>query len=158
MSEFTEVTAENLRLVRGAHDKNQNEIADLLGVPRNAISKIESGQRSLSDTEKHLLDWYFFGKVPPRITSSSVDLRGILEFSEAEWRIINIFANRAGQTAGKWIASHVRSHLTEARRLGLIPGDKAETHLKVADDTDAANSPAVESPSIKYRGTGRKAK
>jgi transcriptional regulator with XRE-family HTH domain len=124
MSEFTEVTAENLRLVRGANDKNQNEIADLLGIPRNAISKIESGQRALSETEKHLLDWYFFGTIPPRMPSGAISTKGVLEFSEAEWRIINIFANRAGQTPGKWIASQIRAHLVEASRLGIAADEE----------------------------------
>lgn len=51
-----------------------------------------------------LLDWYFFGTMPPTITAT-LDLPGCLEFSRDEWRIVEILARRAGQTPGKWIAT-----------------------------------------------------
>jgi transcriptional regulator with XRE-family HTH domain len=117
--EFKEVTAENLRFVRGSKGLTQDEIADLLGLQKSNVSNIENGRRTLSETEKQLLDWYFFGTIPPRMPSSALSAKGVLEFSETEWRIINIFANRAGQTPGKWIASQIRAHLVEASRLGI---------------------------------------
>jgi DNA-binding transcriptional regulator YiaG len=106
MNEFTETTAENLRFLRGAKGLNQDDIGEMLGIPRNAVSKIESGSRSLSASEKTVLDWFFFGIMPPRLTAQE-DLKGMLEFSPEEWRIIGVMAARAGQTHQQWIRSAV---------------------------------------------------
>lgn len=115
MNEFTEVTAENLRFIRGAKGMNQDQVAELLGVPRNAISKIEGNARGLADSEKRLLDWYFFGTLPPKIVTSGVNLRGALEFDEAEWRMIAIMAARDGnRKPSEWIASRIRDYIAPA--------------------------------------------
>ncbi len=106
MNEFTEVFAGTLRFIRGAHGKTQDEIAELLGIPVNAVSNIENDRRALSDSEKRLLDWYFFGTLPPRL-AASFDLRGILEFTEDEWNIIGLMARRAGQNHAQWIRSSI---------------------------------------------------
>jgi transcriptional regulator with XRE-family HTH domain len=125
MNEFKEVTAENLRLIRGQTGKNQTEIADLLGIPINAVSKIESGKRGLSDTEKSLLDLYFFGKMPFEITNHSL-VKGILEFTPLQWRVICIIATKRGMKPAAWIADRIRDYLAfnqEAREI-------AEEHAK----------------------------
>lgn len=114
MNEFTEVTAENLRLIRGGKGLNQEEVGELLGIPRNAVSKIEGGVRTLSDSEKHLLDWYFFGKLPPRL-SNPLDLKGCLEFTDGEWNLVTRMALRDGLTPGKFIADKIRTYLAYNR-------------------------------------------
>ncbi len=114
MNDFTEVTADNLRFIRGSKGTNQGEIADILGIAQTAVSKIETGMRALSDSEKRLLDWYFFGILPPKIGNAGVDLKGTLEFDEAEWRMIGIMANKNGMTPGEWIASRIRDHIAPA--------------------------------------------
>lgn len=110
MNEFKEVTAENLRLIRSTKDLNQEEIAELLGITQTAVSKIEKGKRGISDSEKHLLDWYFFNKIPPRLTNT-MNLKGCLEFSEGEWRVLSKIASNNGQTAAQYIISTIRFHL-----------------------------------------------
>lgn len=110
MSEFTEVTAENLRSIRTEKDMSQEDIASILDLQGYHISNIEKGRRLLTDTEKKILDWYFFGIVPPRLTTAA-GLAGILDFDPAEWAIIGILSRRAGQTEAQWIASQIRAYL-----------------------------------------------
>lgn len=114
MNEFSEVTAENLRFVRGAKGMNQEEVATLLGLKKTNVSNIETGNRTLSASEKRLLDWYFFGILPPKITAAG-DVRGVLEFDDAEWRMISIMAKRDGdRKPGEWIASRIRDYIAPA--------------------------------------------
>ena len=64
-----------------------------------------------------LLDWYFFGVVPPKI-QRGFDARTVLEFSAAEWAVIGALARRSGVTEAEWIASRVRDYLAM-----LSPGE-----------------------------------
>jgi transcriptional regulator with XRE-family HTH domain len=112
MSEFTEVTAENLKFVRGANGLNQDQVAEILGLQGYHVSNIEKGRRTLSDSEKKLLDWYFFGKIPERITAFPMDLQGVMEFDEAEWKILTMLAARDGFSSPReWIAKKIRDYL-----------------------------------------------
>lgn len=111
MSEFHETTSANLKAIRSERELNQDDIASLLGITQTAVSKIESGTRGLSDSEKKLLDWYFFGTVPERIHASTVDLSRMLDFDDAEWRIIGHIARRRGLSEAELIASHIRDYL-----------------------------------------------
>jgi len=120
MNAYKEVTAENLRFIRGGNGMNQAEVAELLGIQKNAISKIEGGTRSLTEAEKHLLDWYFFGKVPPRLVAS-LDLRGYLEFTPDEWNVLGILATRRGQSHNQFIKATI---------LSIIHGPEGEIAAK----------------------------
>lgn len=123
MTEFTEVTSDNLSRIRGGKGLNQDDVAKLLGIAQTAVSKIENGSRSLSDSEKKLLDWYFFGIVPPRVATITPDLQGVLEFDDAEWRMIGIMAARDGnKTPGQWIASRIRDYIAPALAAEAPPG------------------------------------
>jgi transcriptional regulator with XRE-family HTH domain len=113
MNEFTETTAENLALIRGSMGMNQEEIAEMLGIPKTAVSNIENDKRTLSAAEKTILDWHFFGIIPASVTSK-FDLEGALEFSEAEWRIVGQLARREGITEAQWITGRIRSYLAYA--------------------------------------------
>lgn len=126
MNEFTEATAENLRYLRGAKGLNQDDISEMLGIPRNAVSKIEGGSRSLSAAEKTVLDWYFFGTMPPRLANPE-NLKGILEFSPEEWEIIGLMAKRAGQTHEAWIRTAV---------LNIVYGSGLMATLEKGNGTD----------------------
>lgn len=143
MSEFTEVTAENLKLLRISRDLGQADIAEVLGVTGNQISKIESNLRSLSDAEKKLLDWYFFGVMPKRITTFPADLRGILEFDEGEWLIITRLAKRDGFDSPRpWIAKKIRDYLAvfdvtaplEAPNTVTFPAPKSLPSARVTEE------------------------
>lgn len=111
MSDFHEVTADNLKAVRTEKTQTQDDIAALLGITQTAVSKIESGTRGLSDSEKKLLDWHFFGILPEHIHGSVIDLARMLEFTEAEWLIISHIARRQGITAAQWIVRRIRDYL-----------------------------------------------
>jgi transcriptional regulator with XRE-family HTH domain len=110
-NDFHETTAADLKAIREARDMTQDEVAAVLGITQTAISKIESGTRALSDSEKKLLDWYFFGTVPERIHSSTIDLAKVLEFDEGEWLIIGHIARRQGITEAEWIVRRIRDYL-----------------------------------------------
>jgi len=60
----SEIRAENLRQLRKRVRLSQGEVAEIIGVAREAVSKIETGRRELSVSERRLLEWYFFGKIP----------------------------------------------------------------------------------------------
>lgn len=111
MNEFTEVTAENLKLVRGSRGMNQDAIAEILGLAGYHISNIEKGRRALSSAEKALLDLYFFGKIPFEIVSEKM-LSCVLEFSPRQWDVIRVLANKAGKISpAEWIAQRIRDYL-----------------------------------------------
>jgi transcriptional regulator with XRE-family HTH domain len=142
MNEFKEVTAENLRFIRGSKGINQAEIASMLGIPINAVSKIEGGKRGLSDSEKALLDLYFFGKMPFEIVNQAL-LKSVLEFTPLQWRVITIIATKRGMKPGGWIADRIRDFLAfneEAREISAEhdQSDTSHAHLhpmdKVAED------------------------
>lgn len=123
MNEFTEITAENLRAIRVEKGLNQDQLSEILGIPSNAISKIEGKTRLLSESEKKLLDFYFFGTIPPRITNTSTDPQAVLDFDEGEWAIIGSLARREGISEAQWIAARVRDYLAflEAAATGKVP-------------------------------------
>lgn len=145
MNEFKEVTAENLRFIRGSKGINQTEIAEMLGIPINAVSKIEGGKRGLSEAEKALLDLYFFGKMPFEIVNQA-QLKSVLEFTPLQWRVITIIATKRGMKPAAWIADRIRDYLAfneEARDIAKEHGETADlgtppAHLqpldKVAED------------------------
>ena len=133
MNEFTEVTAENLRFIRGAKGMNQEEIGELLGLPKTGISNIERGVRALSESEKALLDWFFFEKLPPRLTNT-LDLKGCLEFSLEEWNIIENTARRRGMKPAEYIVDVIRDYLAHRGILQKETSYKAPTVLKVAEE------------------------
>jgi len=104
---------------------NQEDVAQLLGITQTAVSKIENGSRGLSDTEKKLLDWYFFGTIPPRLNPDH-DFRGIFEFDPAEWQIITILATREGnKTPGQWIADRIRGFLENSPKAEAVRSELA---------------------------------
>lgn len=111
MSDFHETTADNLKAIREEKEMTQSDVAAVLGLEKHNISKIETGTRGLSDAEKKILDWYFFGTVPARIHGSTIDLSRMLEFDEVEWRIIGHIARRQGLAESEWIAARIRDYL-----------------------------------------------
>jgi transcriptional regulator with XRE-family HTH domain len=127
MNEFKEVTAADLRAIRAKKDMNQEEIGELLGITQTAVSKIEKGTRALSESEKALLDWYFFGILPPRIASTA-SLQGCLEFTDQEWHVLGRMAARVGQTHSQFITATIRRDIQRDQQW------QPSTTLKVADE------------------------
>ena len=131
MNEFKEITAADLRAIRSKKGMNQEEIGELLGVTQTAVSKIEKGTRALSESEKALLDWYFFSILPPRIANTA-SLQGCLEFTDQEWHVLGRMAARVGQTHAQFITATIR------RDIQRHPYWQEETQIhllnKVAED------------------------
>jgi len=59
--QFSEVTALNLKDLRTQKGMTQAQVADLIGLSHEQVSRIESGQRSLSPAEKMVLDARLLG-------------------------------------------------------------------------------------------------
>jgi len=69
MNGFTEVTAENLKALRTHNGLRQEDIAEILGLEKYSISRLENGTRALSSAEKIILDWHFFGIIPASVAA-----------------------------------------------------------------------------------------
>lgn len=119
MIQFSEVTAENLRAVRSTREMTQKAIAELLGIPETAVSHIEKGKRSLAPAEKQLLDLFFFGRLPEGVIRQSEDLGKTLDFTEQEWKIVEVLARRHGQSPAEWIRSKILDYLAFAPESGV---------------------------------------
>lgn len=132
MSNFTEVTAENLKFVRGSQGMNQDQVAGILGLSGYHISNIEKGRRALSSAEKSLLDLYFFGKIPFEIVSEQL-LGSVLEFTPRQWDVIRILANKSGnRSPGQWIAEKIRDYLAfseEGKKTSIQ--ENSQEHLQI---------------------------
>jgi transcriptional regulator with XRE-family HTH domain len=113
MNNHHEITPENLRPLRSQMGVRQSYIAELLGIQQSAVSRVESGKREITSAEKQVLEFFFFGKLPDRIPAVRDDLaRGIMEFTESEWRVITILAQREGnKVPTAWIADKIRGYL-----------------------------------------------
>lgn len=90
-----------------------------------------------------LLDFYFFGTVPPRIANPSTDPQAVLDFDEAEWAIIGSLARREGILEAQWIASRVRDYIAflEASATGKAPLSSLPS-AAVSSPASAASTPA----------------
>lgn len=88
----------------------QAEISKAFNVSQSTVKRwFEGGE--IPPPMLKLLDWYFFGTLPPRLSSDEQVPSGMLDFSPEEWNIVLILAARAGQSPAKWIASTIRFHL-----------------------------------------------
>lgn len=82
-----------------------------------------------------LLAWYFFGVAPPHLAEMITNVQGVLEFTDEEWRMINIMANRVGLTPEKWIASGIREVI--ALRSSQATAGNIQVLDRVAEDGPA---------------------
>lgn len=83
----------------------QAEISKAFDVHPSTVKRwVEGGE--IPPPMLKLLDWYFFGTVPPRL-NGTFNLRGSLEFTEDEWRIIGLMAARAGQSHAAFIRTTI---------------------------------------------------
>jgi hypothetical protein len=65
----------------------------------------------LADSEKKLLDLFFFGTLPSGIVRLSEDLGKTLDLTEDEWRVVKVLAHRNGQTPEMWIKTRILDYL-----------------------------------------------
>jgi len=66
----SKINGPDLKKLRKSKRMLQEDVAEIIGISREAVSKIETGRRELSVSERLLLEWYFFGKVPRTVHSS----------------------------------------------------------------------------------------
>ena len=84
----SEIRADNLKRLRKTRRLLQEDIAEIIGVRREAVSKIETGLRELSISERRLLEWFFFGKEPQTLQRGLVtrpNVFGGLHGASPEW-------------------------------------------------------------------------
>jgi len=117
----------------------QAEISKAFDVHPSTVKRwIEGGD--IPSPMLKLLDLYFFGTIPFEIANEKT-IHGVLDFTDDQWRVIEILARRESTTPGKWIANQIRSYLSyneEARHLQK-PGAPTLSSLpdpvsKVAND------------------------
>ena len=125
------VTPDNLRELRKGRGLTQSEVAEVLGVPQNAISKVEAGERHLSLPESTLLEWLFFGVVPPRVGSSGLNLQSAIGLSDSEWRVVETIAKADGLTPAAWVGRRIVGILLA---MGLPPAGGVAPPLHSAGD------------------------
>lgn len=143
---MTEETIIRQTLIESCSQRGvQAEIARAFDVAQSTVKRwIEGGD--IPPPMLKLLDWYFFGTVPPRIEGQSIiDMRNVLNFDEAEWRIIGHIARRQGITEREWIVSRVWDYLSNLEAASAFSGP---SHLSPVPNEDS-------SPDEKD-GTGRK--
>ncbi len=105
----------------------QAEISKAFNVSQSTVKRwLEGGE--IPPPMLKLLDWYFFGTLPPRLASDDHAEKGQLDFSPEEWNIVLILAARAGQTPSKWIASTIRFHLDLYKASLEAPSTSAPSH------------------------------
>jgi hypothetical protein len=90
---------------------SQAEIAKSFEIHPSTVKRwVEGGE--IPPPMLKLLDWYFFGTMPPRLSGHApIDLDSTLDFDETEWRIIGHIARRQGITEAEWIVRRIRDYL-----------------------------------------------
>lgn len=103
----------------------QAEISKALNVHPSTVKRWSEGAE-MNPPVVTLLDWYFFGTVPPKLTKLP-DHRHTLDFDEGEWAVIGALARREGVSEAVWITSRIRSYLAYVQ-------DSPAERLRVAED------------------------
>lgn len=125
----------------------QTKLAEELGVTATTVMRWDKGG-DIPPPMLKLLEWYFFAIVPPRLSRPTTDLRGVLEFDEAEWRMITIMAARDGnKEPGKWIASRIRDYLA----LQMAASDPARHAIAAVPDIEPALRSQLNEPKQRSR-------
>lgn len=101
---------EKLKAIRKERHLTQGDIAEVLGLTKQAISRIENGDRSITVSENRLLNLFFFGNIPDGMIRAD----GVLSFEGEEWTLIEGMARREGYENGKtWIVAKIRAYLAQ---------------------------------------------
>ena len=65
--EMDSVTAETLKELRKSRGLTQSAVADLIGIPKEQVCRIETNQRGLTFAEKLVLEAALLGRPVPEI-------------------------------------------------------------------------------------------
>jgi transcriptional regulator with XRE-family HTH domain len=166
-NDHPEITSENLKKFRIQADLTQADLGVLLGLEKYHISHIEAGRRQISPAEMKLLRLYFFGELPELTRNGEELTRGLLNFTDLEWKAICILALKAGTTPSVWIQRQIVSYLDYAdlgkrARLTIDGLDRQaamekDNRLCVAEMDGEQATPRVMKP-VKYPKPERKKK
>ena len=106
-----EITPKQLREWRQNAAMTQEALGKQLGLTKIAITKIEGGQRQISDPEQKLLKLLIHGELP--FHNAAIEEKNTrLEFSPKQWEVIQATAQREGYSNAKlWIVDKIKSYL-----------------------------------------------
>lgn len=106
-----EIDSQSIRSWRIKNGLTQQELGRLLGMKKVAVTKIESKQRRISESEKKLLRLLMHGELPfnsPLIIRNSSELR----FNTKEWEVVESMAKKEGYTDPRqWIVDKIKAYL-----------------------------------------------
>lgn len=164
-NDHPEITSMNLKKFRMEAGLTQADLGVLLGLEKYHISHIEAGRRQISAAEMKLLRLYFFGELPELTRNAEELTRGLLNFTDLEWKAICILALKAGTTPSVWIQRQIVSYLDysdlgQRARLTITGPDRqaalAKDNLRcVAEMEGTKPDPAPQHP-VKYPKPPRK--
>ena len=103
-----EITLEVLRDLLKERDMKQKDLAPILGLSAQKISRIMTGDRIISEAEHKLLQLYFFQEAP---FDTPTNHEGLLNFSDHEWQMIHFQASKEGLAVRDWITAKVQTYL-----------------------------------------------
>ena len=106
-----QITPKMIRSWRLKNGLTQVALGELLGLKKIALTKIESGQRAISEPEQKLFRMLMFGELP----FASIELEkksSDLYFTPHEWDIVQMMARKNGYTDAKmWVVDRIRGYL-----------------------------------------------
>ncbi|MGB0416063.1 MAG: helix-turn-helix domain-containing protein [Coraliomargarita sp.] len=123
-----EITPEQMREWRQQESMTQTALGEKLGLPKIAITKIEGGQRQISDPEQKLLQLLINGELP--FSSAAIAARtSTLDFTAQQWEVIQQAASREGYSdAKRWIIDKIKGYLRmnpESAQAQIVAEDAA---------------------------------
>jgi transcriptional regulator with XRE-family HTH domain len=97
----------NLMVQRGLKNK---DLATILGLTPQQISKIMNDGRVITPAEAKLLNFYFSGELPFHLPSD-LNVCELLGFTTKEWKTIQRLAARQSSDPSAWILQQIRGYL-----------------------------------------------
>ncbi len=90
-----------------SNDKKAAWLAETMRVTPATVSRWLNEKNPISGSDEAILKLLVRGEMPFDIVHEKT-LHGVLDFTEDQWRVITILANRMSTTPGKWIADKIR--------------------------------------------------
>tara|TARA_R110002153_G_scaffold83033_1_gene209033 strand:+ start:1135 stop:1536 length:402 start_codon:yes stop_codon:yes gene_type:complete len=100
-------TLKALMVRRGLKNK---DLAEILGLTPQQISKIMNTGRVITPAESKLLNFYFSGSLPFD-PPGDLNVSELLGFTRKEWKTIERLASRQRSDPSAWILQQIRGYL-----------------------------------------------
>jgi transcriptional regulator with XRE-family HTH domain len=113
------ITGEEVRRWRKQNRWTLEKLGSVLGgLEKAQVSKLETGQRTISPAEDRLLRILIREEIPPEYLRNLVSATpGEIHLTQSDWNAVARLAARVGQSAEEWIAAKIREYLAERRIL-----------------------------------------